>query len=118
MQKRLRIPEQFIWHIFHGLVVALIDLQKGRPPPNAFVDRKWRKEIVHLDIKPANILLNARFDEDRFPRPCIADWGCAWECEPFGQSLHRIRIGTVGFRPPVSFATDFQRLSVWQLEIY
>ncbi|KAF2134925.1 kinase-like protein [Dothidotthia symphoricarpi CBS 119687] len=62
------IPEHFCWFVFKSLVEALITLQTG---PN----REGWRSMLHLDIKPKNILLN---DSDptytSYRTPVLADF--------------------------------------------
>ena len=55
-----RIPESFIWHVFHSLANALQYIHHGirgedhREPPEPLSAKKW-PVILHRDIKPDNI---------------------------------------------------------------
>ncbi|KAF3009851.1 hypothetical protein E8E13_010552 [Curvularia kusanoi] len=51
------LPEAFIWYVIRALATALIVLQHGTLGDEAVTD--W-KPIMHLDIQPANILLDVQ----------------------------------------------------------
>lgn len=53
-----------------------------------------RRNIVHLDIKPENILLDNRL------LPVICDYGCA---KKIGSLVHSLRAGTVHYKAPEYF---------------
>lgn len=76
-----------------------------------FADTQWVREVVHLDMKPWNVLMGDRKEIDQYsfwwPRPMLADFGSAirttydktehdWEDNLTNQR------GTRGFMAPVS----------------
>lgn len=52
---RLVLPEGFLWHVFYSLANAICYCDLGQ---NTSAERKadW-EEVVHMDIKPANVLI-------------------------------------------------------------
>ena len=61
--------------------------------------RAFDREVVHFDLKPANIFLDVGTDDLR-PRVKVADFGIARR----GMAQHKI--GTVGFGSPEQFAAN------------
>lgn len=121
--KHSYLPEFFLWRVFHGLAVALYNLDMGTNPPvldedmlrrsNDNMRRRYKEEnwrsIMNLDIKSPNVVL-AEPDEDypAFPVPKMMDFGiCFRHAE---NTVDRYMIddvealnGTEGWKPPVSF---------------
>ncbi|KAL6711566.1 hypothetical protein ACN47E_004500 [Coniothyrium glycines] len=59
------IPESFLWYVFRCLVDALLVMKKGNMDESGEY-QPW-KEIVHMDLCPANIFVAAPLDEDGRP---------------------------------------------------
>ena len=57
LTRRRAIPENVLWSLFESLAAAACIMESGHlpdlPPPKV-----WPKEIMHLDMKPANIFLS------------------------------------------------------------
>ena len=69
--------------------------------------------IVHGDIKPANILLTAAREGERFSLPKIADFGAAaCDCPP---AIPRGHIGTPSFQPPEADYRHGPESDMWSL---
>ena len=64
---RHSISETFAWHVLLGLAKALSFLHYGVPGD----------AILHLDIKPQNVLLSTDGRSGSLPRVILADFGCA-----------------------------------------
>ena len=71
----LILPEAFLWHVLHSMANALCYCCYGTNEPSAY-KRGW-DGIVHMDIKPENMLLaTPDLDTDHL-YPCVklADFG-------------------------------------------
>ncbi|KAK7721717.1 hypothetical protein SLS57_005065 [Botryosphaeria dothidea] len=70
------VPEAFIWYLLHALSQAALIMERGgiAGPRDG-----WNKEVVHLDIRPANIVLHwpNRQHFRRYPTPKLIDFGAA-----------------------------------------
>ena len=118
------LPELFLWHVFDSLATAICKLEFKEPPFSTGIDH-----VLHLDIKPANILLGYEIAHDddhiggfqalqhlldemnfkekagfpQYPSIKIADFGVSSFSEhdrPVKFNSLRAR-GTFGFMPPV-----------------
>lgn len=95
--RRLRIPEAFIWHAYVQLADAFAYIHTGYDrlahsdrPPRGF------QPIVHRDVKPPNIFLRPNGD-NRYPDLVLADFGCATTKMRSGDNY---QIGTLMYQPP------------------
>jgi serine/threonine protein kinase len=127
------LPEPFLWHVFEGLASAASTLHTG-PFNDPYTGETLHRNlgmVIHLDLKPANILLgdvparkNAEKDagedgneedgeEDQawsearlwnYPTVKMADFGLAKLTHPNDKANPESyrRLGTSGYRPPVS----------------
>ncbi|CAK4032520.1 G2-specific kinase fin1 [Lecanosticta acicola] len=80
--KNLRIPEPFLWMLFLHLTESCLVMWRGGIERN---HPDWDKQIVHMDIKPANIFLASADEKKSFPHyptPKLADFGLAFETSP------------------------------------
>ncbi|KAI4636861.1 hypothetical protein J4E93_010877 [Alternaria ventricosa] len=93
------IPELFLWHVFKHVACGLAFLHS--------------RGIVHGDIKPANILLTAAREGERFSLPKIADFGAA-SCNP-SPEIPRGHIGTPSFQPPEADYRHGPESDIWSL---
>ncbi|KAI4604909.1 hypothetical protein J4E80_010837 [Alternaria sp. BMP 0032] len=93
------IPELFLWHVFKHVACGLAFLHS--------------RGIVHGDIKPANILLTAAREGERFSLPKIADFGAA-SCNP-PPEIPRGHIGTPSFQPPEADLRHGPESDLWSL---
>lgn len=71
----LILPEAFLWHVFHSMANALCYCCYGTNEPS-YHKRGW-DSIVHMDIKPENMLLAAPDLDTHQLYPCVklADFG-------------------------------------------
>jgi len=80
-ESRAVVPEQFIWHVFIGLVDGLAFLQGGRKFLTApdYNPRPGWVPILHRDMKPDNVLLRSRstLSSSKYPYCVISDFGLA-----------------------------------------
>lgn len=107
--KRKRFPESFLWSVLFDISLALCYLQSGRDAfskakrgqPLNRVDKKsgW-EEIVHCDIKPANLFLTWRNPISQYPTVVLGDFGCSIGETSRHQAGHRMDAFTRGFAPP------------------
>jgi serine/threonine protein kinase len=105
------LPEEFLWHTFHGLVATALRLETG--PFQDFVtgktyENEGEKVVVHFDLKPENVFLGEPVDTQpsHFSNyPCIklADFGLAAMTGP--DDMYNPRkyrgLGTTSYQPPV-----------------
>lgn len=97
---RLYMPEPFLWDVFHQLVETAVAMRYGP------ADGRWDDyEIVHLDIKPANVFLhteNRQSGVPFYPATKLGDWGLARVThadDPENPSSLRTA-GTPGYKAP------------------
>jgi serine/threonine protein kinase len=96
-----KIPEHFIWHIFHGVSLALRGLYKALDDEEDEEDEKDSLGfMVHQDIKPNNIFLRDT-EGDRYPRPVLGDFDASMLLKDM---TDRRTGGTEGYIAPVSTA--------------
>lgn len=106
-------PEEFLFHVFHGLAHAALGLKAG-PFFDYNAYRVTRHKdgqafVVHFDLKPENIFLAdpiARTEYECYNYPTIkmGDFGLAAITGWFDESNPRMysNHGTPGYIPPVS----------------
>lgn len=112
-------PEEFLWHLFHGLARAALQLSTGLFERPVFgTGQQTRSDetayVVHFDLKPENIFLSEPIDPEdededdhyfsNYPTVKMADFGVAQMTRPsdlYNPSAYRAS-GTRGYRPPVS----------------
>lgn len=72
---RLILPEAFLWHVFHSMVNALCYCCYGTNKQSSY--RGGWDGIVHMDIKPENMLLATPDQTTHRLYPCVklADFG-------------------------------------------
>lgn len=101
-------PEDFLWHVFHGLANAALTLHEGpfHGLDGGFIEGPY---VLHFDLKPSNIFLSDPVDEEdydfsNFPTVKMADFGVAKLTSPDdSQNPKDYRgLGTKGYHPPVS----------------
>lgn len=79
-KEEYKIPEDFIWSVLKGLVQAALVMAIGKGDFEKPDKVAW-KEVVHLDIKSANVFL-AKPDTAEWPAdpvPQVSSLNC-WEC--------------------------------------
>lgn len=71
----LILPENFLWHVIYSMVNALCYCCYGTNKPWTY-KRGW-DGIIHMDIKPENMLLATPDLETHHLYPCVklADFG-------------------------------------------
>jgi serine/threonine protein kinase len=111
-------PEEFLWHIFHGLANATLKMEGG-PFGEDISSRSYGRGqafIIHLDMKPANLFLGDAVDEHDFhfsnyPTVKVGDFGLAQLSSP-NDARNPVDFrwcGTIGYRPPVRFLFELPR---------
>ena len=105
------LPELFLWHVLIQLLKGIQVLEK-RPPKDSIIHikRSWKDAfLIHLDLKPDNILLDYGTGEDgpsldaHYPHVRIADFGISeYTSEHDDDNPDCLDGGTIGYRPPVS----------------
>jgi serine/threonine protein kinase len=109
------LPEEFLWHVFHGLAHAALTLHTG-PFRDYATDRMYAPGkicLVHFDLKPSNIFLGDADADDlhgfsNYPTIKMADFGLAKLTGRFDRknpTRYRL-LGTDGYRPPVRLPID------------
>lgn len=93
------VSELFLWHVFKHLACGLAFLHSHN--------------VVHGDIKPANILLTASREGERFSLPKIADFGAASRNPP--RQPPRGHLGTPSFQPPEASRHHGPESDIWAL---
>lgn len=103
-------PEEFLWHIFHGLANAALKMEVG--PFQDFVTRHIYEPqtafVLHLDLKPGNLFVGDALDDkpyhfSNYPTIKVGDFGLAQLSGP-NDMRNPVRFrwcGTTGYRPPV-----------------
>ncbi|KAI9725975.1 MAG: hypothetical protein M1828_002303 [Chrysothrix sp. TS-e1954] len=86
-----RLQEGFIWHVFKEVAFALDWVHALNP------------QVVHRDVKPANIMLHVDFDEKtmgaaKFPRVLLTDFDMGCFYDPMNCSGDVV--GTRGYQAP------------------
>lgn len=106
------LPEEFLWHVFHGLANAAYGLAES-----SFEDtetgenyKEGEAVVVHFDLKPENVFLGDPIDEPRihfqnYPTVKLADFGLArlTHRDDYYNPRHYRNLGTQGYRPPVRY---------------
>jgi len=117
------LPEEFLWHVFHGLATA--GLQLGDTEYLGYRDGEGyalREDhyMLHFDLKPQNVGLGDLVDEmpthfSNYPVAKVMDFGLARITSPHDQ--HNPRgywdLGTAGYKPPVRWSDTLQ----WQSNV-
>jgi serine/threonine protein kinase len=93
------IPELFNWSVFKQVTNGLHYIHS--------------KQIVHEDLKPANILLARAQDGELYPTLKIADFGSASVDPP--SDVPRGHMGTLGLQPPEVTYRSGPENDVWSL---
>ena len=79
--EHLRIPEAYIWYVWHGLALALQAMnQSGRCQQMVVQPPDKKNWILHLDIKDGNVLLGPTPGYgllEEWPVVKVCDWGLA-----------------------------------------
>ncbi|CAK4034366.1 Ca2+ calmodulin-dependent kinase [Lecanosticta acicola] len=111
-----RIPVRALWAIFEALVSAVCLMRHGRLPDQD--ERRTtpdHRTILHLDIKPENVLLAEPNKElwPGIPVPKVADFGIAIiamtdEDAPYGDGS-----GTRGYFPPEQALLSYEYHPEW-----
>lgn len=110
-------PEDFLFHVFHGLAHAALGLAAG-----SFFDYNDRDAqyeegqacVVHFDLKPENVFLadpivRREYQYFNYPAIKMGDFGLAVITGPFdvwNPKIYKNR-GTPGYIPPVSCSYSF-----------
>ena len=94
-KKILSIDEQFLLTVFNNLLTGIGAIHQ--------------QSLIHLDIKPANILIRAQHD------PLLLDFG-AIQKYPIGNNTNRTKVLTQGFSPIEQYSSKTQ-LGPWS-DIY
>ncbi|KAL5433468.1 hypothetical protein PMIN07_011375 [Paraphaeosphaeria minitans] len=133
-----KIPEKFIWHVFHSMALALYTLYAHEQYDSTREENKLgqfgRGNTIHRDIKPHNIFLRSGGDEnfpgfsDMYPRPVLGDFDFAVLMKDLKESYpNDYAIGTKGYiapdyyldhqNDPVSSKSDIWSLAgvIWDL---
>ena len=103
-------PEEFLWHVFHGLATAALALAGGEfwDFTSGEIYETGKAFVIHFDLKPENIVLGDPVDEmpshfSNYPVVKMADFGLAqlvvWD-DPQNPKYYR-GLGTPGYYPPV-----------------
>jgi len=101
------IGEPFLWCVFHSLAKIGMAMQYGSTDPAA--PRENWKQIVHRDLRPANIFLDDSFKGffEIYPVPRLGDFGCAMRThdkDTFNPAIYQDQPGTSGFLAPEQMA--------------
>lgn len=117
------LPEEFLWHIFHGLANAGLALAVGGFYEVGQADGpETDSYILHFDLKPANIVLSNPVDKmpshfSNYPVAKVTDFGLARVTNKddwMNPGAYR-SFGTPGYLPPVRLINGWyfrQRLTV------
>ncbi|KAJ9648233.1 hypothetical protein H2199_001086 [Coniosporium tulheliwenetii] len=83
------LPEPFLWYVFKAMTEACLILYQGGLDNRSGDEWAGDKEIVHADIKLANVFLAAPRPEDFevYPTPQMADFGSAFISEKETQTI-------------------------------
>ncbi|KAI9699812.1 MAG: hypothetical protein M1836_002847 [Candelina mexicana] len=74
----LKIPEPFIWHVFHSMALALSYCHLGHADTTPIISPDW-EEILHADLKEDNILmLPPTSTKPYYPHLKLADFGLSF----------------------------------------
>ncbi len=110
------LPELFVWHVFIQLLKGVQTLESSPPEDTLCNVPGTRKTcfLIHLDLKPDNILLDYGADVDHadssahYPDVRIADFGVSqYTCFADDQNPDSIDAGTPGYKPPVSHSLTY-----------
>lgn len=110
------IPEPFIWYVARELVLAAKTMatgfrSKGSTTSNKDAEDKW-VEIIHMDIKPQNILMTDHDPEPEdenvrifnWPKIQVTDFGVAVELHSQWQNPQDLTgRGTSGYKAPEQY---------------
>ncbi|WP_305909644.1 serine/threonine-protein kinase [Methylomarinum sp. Ch1-1] len=94
-KKLLTVDEEFLRKVFHDLLNGIAEIH--------------RQKFIHLDIKPANILIRAQHD------PLLLDFG-AIQRYPIVKGANRSKVLTKGYSPIEQYSNQIQ-LGPWS-DIY
>jgi serine/threonine protein kinase len=107
-----KIPELFLWHVFHSIALALYALHAHENyDPDEPIDA-GKGLTVHRDIKPENIFLQYKNNtiypgySGSYYRPVLGDFDLAVLIEDVEKmDTHDFRWGSNGYMAPVSVCT-------------
>jgi serine/threonine protein kinase len=76
--------------------------------------------IIHMDIKPANLLLSAKFNDDEYPLVKICDFGLSKIADEEGKAFIKLRCGTELYIAPEVRSESFVTTAVdmWSFGIF
>lgn len=118
-ERRQRLPEAFIWHVFKSMAKALAYLHYGINEfnPSHEDERNWNF-VLHRDLKPHNIFLKTESDARKpYPRVILGDFGAS-TCRSNLQERRLLRrypsIMTLAYTPPEAPRYD-RKSDVWAL---
>jgi serine/threonine protein kinase len=113
------LPEEFLWHVFHGLATAGLQLAETVPWEHG---PQWRRDneraalqddcfVVHFDLKPQNVVLGDLVDKmpthfSNYPVAKMMDFGLARVTGP-GDKENPTKywgLATPGYQPPVRWS--------------
>lgn len=110
------VPEPLIWHFFESLVNAGLIMQQGHATQ---LQPGWR-EVVHMDIKPANVFIGPHPTAARngdnwaaYPTFKLGDYGLAFETWLHDHDNPRsyLDTGTTGYMAPEQVGGSTARLT-------
>ncbi|KAI9791699.1 MAG: hypothetical protein M1835_000134 [Candelina submexicana] len=100
----LKIPEPFIWHVFHSMALALSYCHLGHADTTPIISPDW-EEILHADLKEENILmLPPTSTNPYYPHLKLADFGLSFtvpnQVVRTFKSTRWHQYGTPGYQAP------------------
>jgi serine/threonine protein kinase len=125
-RNRTLIPEAFLWKVLFEMSLAICymqtgvdaegDARAGKPLVRKDKKKRW-EEIVHCDIKPANLFLTMHGEKSAYPTAVLGDFGCAtFESDRRVKGAAKMPAFTLVFGPPeapkYSDASDIYSLAL------